>query len=126
MPDYAFGGPADIDRAIGFLVKLDESQRNALAVLEIDDAIDELQREFEKMTSLERDFTSFVTDVMRRQGHTEAEIARDSYTILAIMGAFFHQSFRAWGEDLGGEPLAVHFDRAVENTTRILRDRETA
>lgn len=85
-----------------------------------------LQREFEKMTSLERDFTSFVTDVMRRQGHTEAEIARDSYTILAIMGAFFHQSFRSWGEDLGGEPLAVHFDRAVENTTRILRDRETA
>lgn len=85
-----------------------------------------LQREFEKMASLERDLTSFVTDIMRRQGHTAAEIARDSYTILALMGAFFHQSFRAWGEDLGGDPLAVHFDRAVENTTRILRDRETA
>ena len=51
MPDYAFGGPAGIDRAIGFLVKLDESQRNALAVLEIDDAIDELQREFEKTSA---------------------------------------------------------------------------
>jgi AcrR family transcriptional regulator len=85
-----------------------------------------LQREFEKMASLERDLSSFVVDIMRRQGHTEAEITRDAYSILAIMGAFFHQAFRAWGEDLGGEPLAVHFDRAVENTTRILRDRETA
>ena len=51
MPDYAFGGPADIDRAIGFLVKLDNEQRNALAVLEIDDAIDELQAEFEKSSA---------------------------------------------------------------------------
>ncbi len=51
MPDYAFGGPADIDRAIGFLVQLDNEQRNALAVLEIDDAIDELQREFEKSSA---------------------------------------------------------------------------
>ncbi|CAN5132172.1 hypothetical protein BH09ACT5_BH09ACT5_02690 [soil metagenome] len=51
MPDYAFGGPADIDRAIGFLVKLDNEQRNALAVLEIDDAIDELQGEFEKSSA---------------------------------------------------------------------------
>lgn len=51
MPDYAFGGPADIDRAIAFLVELDNEQRNALAVLEIDDAIDELQREFEKSSA---------------------------------------------------------------------------
>jgi len=51
MPDYAYGGPADIDRAIGFLVALDNEQRNALAVLEIDDAIDELQREFEKSSA---------------------------------------------------------------------------
>lgn len=51
MPDYAFGGPADIDRAIGFLVKLDNEQRNALAVLEIDNAIDELQREFERSSA---------------------------------------------------------------------------
>ena len=51
MPDYALGGPADIDRAIGFLVKLDNEQRNALAVLEIDDAIEELQREFEKASA---------------------------------------------------------------------------
>ena len=51
MADYAFGGAADIDRAIGFLVKLDNQQRNALAVLEIDDAIDELQAEFEKSSA---------------------------------------------------------------------------
>ena len=47
MPDYAYGGPADIDRAIGFLVKMDDAQRNALAVLEIDAALDELQAEYE-------------------------------------------------------------------------------
>ena len=51
MSDYSFGGAADIDRAIGFLVSLDNEQRNALAVLEIDDAIDELQREFEKSSA---------------------------------------------------------------------------
>ena len=51
MSDYAFGGAADIDRAIGFLVKLDNEQRNALAVLEIDEALDELQREFEKSSA---------------------------------------------------------------------------
>ena len=51
MPDYAYGGPADIDRAIGFLVKLDNEQRNALAVLEIDQAIEEAQAEFEKATA---------------------------------------------------------------------------
>jgi len=51
MPDYAYGGPADIDRAIGFLVKLDNAQRNALAVLEIDSALDELQAEFEKSSA---------------------------------------------------------------------------
>ena len=51
MPDYAFGGPADIDRAIGFLVRLDNEQRNALALLEIDDALDGLQREFEKASA---------------------------------------------------------------------------
>lgn len=46
MSDYSFGGAADIDRAIGFLVSLDNEQRNALAVLEIDRAIDELQAEY--------------------------------------------------------------------------------
>ena len=51
MPDYTYGGPADIDRAIGFLVKMDDEQRNALAVLEIDSAIDELQSEFEKSSA---------------------------------------------------------------------------
>ena len=51
MPDYAYGGPADIDRAIGFLVKMDQEQRNALAVLEIDSALDELQAEFERSSA---------------------------------------------------------------------------
>jgi hypothetical protein len=48
MSDYVYGGAADIDRAIGFLVALDNSQRNAIAVLEIDEAIDELQTEYTK------------------------------------------------------------------------------
>ena len=48
MADYEFGGADDIDRAISYLVSLDERQRNALAVIEIDEAIDELQAEFEK------------------------------------------------------------------------------
>ena len=51
MSEYVYGGAADIDRAIGFMVALDDQQRNALAVLEIDDAIDELQREFEKSSA---------------------------------------------------------------------------
>ncbi|CAD5993957.1 hypothetical protein [Agreia sp. COWG] len=50
MSDYSFGGAADIDRAIGFLVSLDNEQRNALAVLEIDQAIDELQAEYTLVT----------------------------------------------------------------------------
>ena len=48
MAEYVYGGAADIDRAIGTLVALDNSQSNALAVLEIDDAITELQTEYEK------------------------------------------------------------------------------
>ena len=47
MSDYAYSGPADIDRAIAYLVALDDAQRNALAVLEIDEA----QAEFEKATA---------------------------------------------------------------------------
>ena len=45
---YDYSGPADIDRAIAYLVALDEEQRNALAVLEIDEAIEEAQAEYEK------------------------------------------------------------------------------
>lgn len=48
MTDYVFGGPADIDRAIALLVNLDEAQTNAMAILEIDAALDELEAEFEK------------------------------------------------------------------------------
>jgi hypothetical protein len=46
MSEYAFGGAGDIDRAIALLVSLDNSQRNALAVLQIDEAIEELQAEY--------------------------------------------------------------------------------
>jgi len=45
---YDYSGPADIDRAIVYLVALDDEQRNALAVLEIDAAIEEAQAEYEK------------------------------------------------------------------------------
>lgn len=48
MSDYVFGGAADIDRAIALLVDLDNEQSNALAVLEFDQAIEELQGEYEK------------------------------------------------------------------------------
>lgn len=48
MSEYIYAGPEDIDRAIGFLVALDDQQRNALAVLEIDNAIEEAQGEYEK------------------------------------------------------------------------------
>ena len=48
MAEYVYGGAADIDRAIGTLVALDNGQSNALAVLEIDDALTELQGEYEK------------------------------------------------------------------------------
>ena len=48
MSEYVYGGAADIDRAIGILVALDNVQRNALAVLEFDDAITEAQGEYEK------------------------------------------------------------------------------
>ncbi|MES2092922.1 MAG: hypothetical protein V4531_03800 [Actinomycetota bacterium] len=48
MSSYVYGGAADIDRAIGSLVDLDNSQRNALAVLELDEVLDELQREYVK------------------------------------------------------------------------------
>lgn len=51
MPDYAFGGPDDIDRAIAYLVALDEQQRDALAVIEIDEAIEEAEAEYEKSTA---------------------------------------------------------------------------
>ncbi len=48
MASYTYGGAADIDRAIGLLVDLDNAQSNALAVLEVDQAIDELQAEYTK------------------------------------------------------------------------------
>ena len=48
MAEYAYAGAADIDRAIGLMVALDNSQSNALAVLEIDDAITELKTEYDK------------------------------------------------------------------------------
>jgi hypothetical protein len=48
MAEYVYGGAPDIDRAIGLLVALDRGQSNALAVLEIDEAIAELKTEYDK------------------------------------------------------------------------------
>ena len=48
MADYVYRGAADIDRAIALLVDLDNSQSDALAVLQFDQAIDELQGEYTK------------------------------------------------------------------------------
>ncbi len=48
MAEYVYRGATDIDRAIGLLVALDNSQSNALAVLEIDDGIAELKTEYDK------------------------------------------------------------------------------
>lgn len=71
MSDYEFAGPADIDRAIAYLVALDEHQRNALAVLEIDDAIDEAQREFEK-ASADASYRPSDDFIARLSGYLEA------------------------------------------------------
>ena len=51
MSEYHYQGAPDIDRAIGYLVALDNEQRNALAVLNIDEALGELQTEYEKATA---------------------------------------------------------------------------
>ncbi len=48
MSVYVFRGAADIDRAIALLVDLDNSQKNALAVLQFDQALEELQQEYTK------------------------------------------------------------------------------
>ena len=48
MSVYVFKGAADIDRAIALLVDLDNSQKNALAVLQFDQALEELQQEYTK------------------------------------------------------------------------------
>jgi hypothetical protein len=48
MADDVYGGVADLDRAIAVLVDLDNSQSNALAVLQFDQAIEELQGEYTK------------------------------------------------------------------------------
>jgi hypothetical protein len=47
MSEYTYGGAADIDRAIGLFVALDENQKNALAVLQFDQIIEELQAQYE-------------------------------------------------------------------------------
>ncbi|RKR76350.1 hypothetical protein [Frondihabitans australicus] len=48
MSTFTYHGAKDIDRAIGFLVTLDRNQQDALAVLQIDGALDELQTEYQK------------------------------------------------------------------------------
>lgn len=51
MSEYHYAGAGDIDRAIGFMVALDNGQKNALVVLQVDQAIDDLQREYVKATA---------------------------------------------------------------------------
>jgi hypothetical protein len=51
MAEYNYGGAPDIDRAIAYFVALDNDQSNALAVLQIDDVITELQTEYEKVVA---------------------------------------------------------------------------
>lgn len=51
MTDYSYQGANDIDRAIGFFVDLDAAQTNALAVLEVDSVLEELQTEYTKATA---------------------------------------------------------------------------
>ncbi|ROQ41527.1 hypothetical protein EDF46_0907 [Frondihabitans sp. PhB188] len=51
MSDFTYQGPADIDRAIGYFVGLDDSEKDALAVIEFDGVIDELQAEYEKASA---------------------------------------------------------------------------
>lgn len=48
MSVYVFKGATDIDRAIALLVDLDNSQKNALVVLQFDQALEELQLEYAK------------------------------------------------------------------------------
>jgi hypothetical protein len=49
MSNYEFGGRADIEKALDMLVNLDDVQRNAIVVLEIDEEIDRLQTELSKI-----------------------------------------------------------------------------
>ncbi|KQQ95630.1 hypothetical protein ASF62_03785 [Leifsonia sp. Leaf325] len=49
--DYTFGGAESINRAIGILVALDQQQVNAMVELQIDSAIEDCEREYEKATA---------------------------------------------------------------------------
>ncbi|MEF2975825.1 hypothetical protein [Subtercola sp. YIM 133946] len=49
MSNYVYGGRADIEKALDMLVNLDDVQRNAIVVLEIDEEIDRLQTELDKI-----------------------------------------------------------------------------
>ncbi|MCU1528150.1 MAG: hypothetical protein JWP75_1913 [Frondihabitans sp.] len=51
MTDYTYQGATDIDRAIGYFVELDAAQTNALAVLQVDSVLEELQLEYTKATA---------------------------------------------------------------------------
>ena len=77
MTEYRYQGPHDIDRAIGFLVGLDASQRNALAVLEVDNALDELQTEYTRATA-EPDYRPSDDFVARLSGYLEMADDREN------------------------------------------------
>jgi hypothetical protein len=47
MADYEYRGPSDIDRAIGVLVGIDTTEHNAIAMMQMDDVLIELQEEYD-------------------------------------------------------------------------------
>lgn len=80
MSEYSYQGPADIDRAIGFFVALDDAQRNALEVLQIDQVLEELQGEYTKATAdasyrPSDDFLARLSGYLERANDWDASLA---------------------------------------------------
>ncbi len=48
MAHYEYGGASDIDRAIGVLVRIDTTEHNAIAMMQMDDVLVELQEEYDR------------------------------------------------------------------------------
>jgi hypothetical protein len=77
MAEYTYGGAPDIDRAIGLLVALDNGQSNALAVLQIDDAITELKTEYDKSVA-DPDYRPDEDFISRLSGYLEMADDREN------------------------------------------------
>jgi len=80
MAEYTYGGAPDIDRAIAYFVALDNDQSNALAVLQIDDVITELQGEYLKAVAdpayvPDDDFVARLSGYLEKADDTAAESA---------------------------------------------------